>query len=375
MPTALERSRRLVLPEVIGWGRRAHPDRPALIFGQDERTHAALHERAERLATVLADAGVRGGDRVALLLHSGLEFPESLLACHVLGAVPVPVNFRLAPDEITYILRDAGAVALIADEASPDVPVDGLVLRPGPAYEDAIASADRHAEPAWLREEDPALMCYTSGTTGRPKGAVLTHGNLVASTLSWIHEMRAGPDDVWLSGQPLFHIGGINGPLPFLCLGATSIVTPSTGFDADGSLELMARHGVTMCIFVPTQWDDVCRSGRVAAVDRARLRVAMWGASPASRATLELMARTFPQAEIVSAYGQTEMAGATTLLKGADAVRKMGSVGRPMLGVELRVVDDDLRDVPDATVGEIVYRGPTVMAGYHDQPDASADAF
>ena len=105
------------------------------------------------------------------------------------------------------------------------------------------------------------------------------------------------------------------------------------------------------------------RAERVGALDRGRLRVAMWGASPAARATLELMAATFPQAEIVSAYGQTEMAGATTLLKGADAVRKMGSVGRPMLGVELRVVDDDLRDVPDGAVGEIVYRGPDRHGG------------
>jgi fatty-acyl-CoA synthase len=375
VPTALERSRRLVLPEVIGRGRRAHPERAALVFGEDERTHAALHERAERLATVLAQAGVRRGDRVALLLHNGLEFPESLLACHVLGAVPVPVNFRLAPDEIAYILRDAGAVALIAGEGSPGLPVDGLVLTPGPAYEDAIASADAHAEPTWLREEDPALMCYTSGTTGRPKGAVLTHGNLVASTLSWIHEMRAGADDVWLSGQPLFHIGGINGLLPFLTLGATRVVTPTTGLDPEAALERIERHGVTMFIFVPTQWDLLCRAERVARLDRRRLRVAMWGASPAPRATLELMATTFPEAEIVSAYGQTEMAGATTLLKGADAVRKRGSVGRPMLGVELRVVDDDLRDVPGGAVGEIVYRGPTVMAGYHDHPDASAEAF
>jgi fatty-acyl-CoA synthase len=270
--TALERSRRLVLPEVIGRGRRAHLDRAALVFGDAERTHAALHERAERLATVLAQAGVRRGDRVALLLHNGLEFPESLLACHAVGAVAVPVNFRLAPDEISYILRDAGAVALIAGEGSPSPAVDGLVLTTGRVYEDAIASADPHTETAALREDDPALMCYTSGTTGRPKGAVLTHGNLVASTLSWIHEMRAGQGDVWLSGQPLFHIGGINGLLPFLTLGATSIVTPTTGFDPEAALERIERHGVTMCIFVPTQWDLLCRSERVARLDRSRRR-------------------------------------------------------------------------------------------------------
>ena len=154
VPTALERSRRLVLPEVIGRGRRAHPERAALIFGEDERTHAALHERAQRLATVLAQAGVRRGNRVALLLHNGLEFPESLLACHVLGAVAVPVNFRLAADEIAYVLRDAGARVLIAGEGSPSLHVDGLVLKTGQGYEEAIASAEPHAQPAWLREED-----------------------------------------------------------------------------------------------------------------------------------------------------------------------------------------------------------------------------
>ena len=118
------------------------------MFGEHERTHAALHERAQRLAAVLAQAGVRRGGRVALLLHNGLEFPESLLACHLLGAVAVPVNFRLAPDEIAFILRDAGAVALIAADGSPTLPLDGLVLTTGQVYEDAIASADPHTEPA-----------------------------------------------------------------------------------------------------------------------------------------------------------------------------------------------------------------------------------
>ena len=130
-----------------------------------------------------------------------------------------------------------------------------------------------------------------------------------------------------------------------------------------------------MSIFVPTQWEALCRSPRVGTLDRRRLRVAMWGASPAPRPTLELMAATFPEAQIVSAYGQTEMSGATTLLKGADATRKMGSVGRTMIGVELRVVDDDLRDVDPGAVGEVAYRGPTVMAGYHADPAATAEAF
>lgn len=375
MQSPLERSRRLVLPELTGRAFRAHPHRPAVVFGDEVRTHAELHDRAARLASVLSAAGVEAGDRVALLLHNRIEFVEALLACHRLGAVAVPINFRLAPDEVEFVLADSGAVALIRDSAPSRASVAQTVLEVGSGYDEALACAPPHPEVAGVAEDDAALMCYTSGTTGRPKGAVLTHRNLVGSTLSWIHEMRAAEDDVWLSGQALFHIGGINGLLPFLVLGATVIITPTTNFDPEAMLRLIEAHRVTMCIFVPTQWAAICASDAVARIDPGRLRVAMWGASPAPRRTLEAMEQTFPHAAIVSAYGQTEMSGATTLLKGPDSTRKMGSVGRPMLGVELRLVDDELRDVPQGGIGEVVYRGPNVMAGYHGQPEATRDAF
>ena len=363
----------MVLPELTGRACRSRPDHPAVVFGDDVLTHAELHDRAARLASVLAAGGVQPGDRVALLLHNRIEFVEALLACHRLAAVAVPINFRLASDEIDYILGDSGAAALITDAADAGAEVR-MVLEVGPEYDAAVASAPPRPT-AELLDDDVALMGYTSGTTGRPKGALLTHRNLVASTLSWIHEMRAGQDDVWLSGQPLFHIGGINGLLPFLVLGATVIITPSTTFDPDAMLGLIEAHAVTMCIFVPTQWAAICASDAVLRVDPEQLRVAMWGASSAPRQILEAMERAFPRAAIVSAYGQTEMSGATTLLMGPDSTRKMGSVGQPMLGVELRVVDGDLSDVPADHVGEVVYRGPNVMAGYHAQPEATREAF
>jgi fatty-acyl-CoA synthase len=373
MRSALDESRRLVLPELTGRACRSRPDHPALVFGGQVLTHAELHDRAARLASVLSAGGVSPGDRVGLLLHNRIEFVEALLACHRMAAIAVPINFRLAPEEIDYILVDSGAVALITDTTrEADV---RMTLEIGPDYQAAVAAASPRRETPGLLDDDVALMCYTSGTTGRPKGALLTHANLVASTLSWIHEMRAGQDDVWLSGQPLFHIGGINGLLPFLVLGATVIITPSTTFDPEAMLGLIEARGVTMCIFVPTQWAAICASDSVTKVDPEQLRVAMWGASPAPRHTLEAMGYAFPRAAIVSAYGQTEMSGATTLLKGPDSTRKMGSVGRPMLGVELRVVDDDLREVPAGEVGEVVYRGPNVMAGYHERPEATRDAF
>jgi acyl-CoA synthetase (AMP-forming)/AMP-acid ligase II len=382
---SLDRTRALVVPEMVARAARLHAARRALVFRDETRTHAELDARAARLAAALRDRGVGPGDRVALLLHNGLEFVESFLAVHRIGACAVPVNFRLAREEIDYILADCGALALIA---GPELADDAVVLAatlpavrvhlataPGGSYEAALATTQPLAVPPAVAEGDAALICYTSGTTGRPKGAVLSHRSLVSSTLSWIHEMRAGLDDVWLSGQPLFHIGGINGLLPFLFLGATSVLTPTAGFDADATIDLIRRHEATMCIFVPTQWDAICAGEHVSGLDRSRLRVAMWGASPASLETLERMRATFPAAEIVSAYGQTEMAGATTLLKGRDATRKIGSVGKPMLGVELRLVDDGLVDVPDGAVGEVVYRGPTVMTAYHDDPAATAEAF
>jgi acyl-CoA synthetase (AMP-forming)/AMP-acid ligase II len=360
---------------------RRVPDKAALVFGADQRTYRQLDERAARVAAGLSARGVGHGDHVALLLHNGFGFVEALLACAKLGAIAVPVNFRLVGAEITYILDDCGAVGVITGEpllhlaadAARDARTVGFLVD---IDDDAAwAGAPERAPGAAVSERDVALLLYTSGTTGRPKGAMLSHRSLVLATLSWICEMRAGDDDVWLSGQPLFHIGGINGLLPFLTLGATVVLTPSTGFDPDHAVDLLERHAVSMCIFVPTQWDDVCPRVRARGLDPERLRAALWSASPATRATLEDLSRTFPKASIVSAYGQTEMAGATTLLKGPDALPKQGSVGRPMLGIDLRVVDDELADVPVGEIGEVVYQSPTVMRGYHGRPDATAEAF
>jgi acyl-CoA synthetase (AMP-forming)/AMP-acid ligase II len=379
--SGVEESRPLVLPAFLERTVRRLPDKDALVFEGERRTYAELDARARRLAAALAERGVGAGDRVAMLLHNGLEFVETLIACHKLGACAVPVNFRLVADEVRYVLADAEAVGIvsageldaIAAEAAAGVASVGFHL--GGDYEAALAATAPLEDPVPVAEDDPALVMYTSGTTGRPKGAVLTHRGLVASTLSWITEMQAGEEDVWLSGQPLFHIGGINGLLPFLFLGGTCVYTPTTGFDAGRAIALLEEHAVTMCIFVPTQWQQICDHPRMATMNRRRLRVAMWSASPASRPLLELMGATFPDAAIVSAYGQTEMSGATTLLKGPDATRKMGSVGKPMLGVDLRLVDDDGRDVAPGEVGEVVYRGPFVMAGYHGNEEATRDAF
>ncbi|HVX31619.1 MAG TPA: long-chain fatty acid--CoA ligase [Solirubrobacterales bacterium] len=375
MGSDLDRSRRLTVPELVARSARRDPGAPALACEGERRSFGELEERARRLAGALAARGVVPGDNVAMLQYNGIEFVEAFLAIQMLGACAVPVNFRLSREEVDYVLDDCGARLAIADqELAPRAgPVETLVV--GPAYEEALAEA-RPERPAHdLTGEDLAFLMYTSGTTGRPKGAMLSHQNLVVNTTNWLYEVGARPDDVWLSGLPLFHIGGLNGILPFLHLGALAVIEPSGGFDPALSIARLAEHDVSMCFFVPTQWQEICSHPDVGTVDRGRLRTAMWGASQAPLPTLELLAATFPSVEIVNAFGQTEMSSNTCFLRGEDAIRKMGSVGRPALGVEARIVDEDGADVPRGEVGEIVYRGPTVMLGYHGMPEATAEAF
>jgi fatty-acyl-CoA synthase len=385
----LSRSRRLVLGEILARSARREPDRTALVFGADELTFAELDTRVNRLANALADRGLRRGDHVAVLMYNSLEVVESFFACQKLGACPVPVNFRLARSELAYILADADAVAVLTDGELTSLALDataglsavrfvattGEAIAGSESYEELVATGSSAAPDVEVDEDDLAFLMYTSGTTGRPKGAMLTHQNLVTNTINWSTEMEAHAGDIWLSGLPLFHIGGVNGVLPFIYLAGTSIITPSTNFDPLESLELLERHRVTMCYFVPTQWQQICSLPEAAAVDTSLLRRALWGASQAPPSTLELLVRTFPSVGIVNAFGQTEMSSNTCFLKAEDTVRKMGSVGLPAVNVEVRIVDYDGVDVAIGEVGEIVYRGPTVMKGYYHQVEATQEAF
>ncbi len=375
MGSDLDRSRHLTVPELVARSARRDPGAPALACEGERRTFAELDERANRLAAALIDRGVRPGDRVAMLQYNGIEFVEAFLGIQKIGACAVPVNFRLSREEAAYVLEDCGAALAIADPELAPRAAGAETIVVGPDYEEALAAAAPARPDHEVRGEDLAFLMYTSGTTGRPKGAMLSHQNLVVNTTNWLYEVGARPGDVWLSGLPLFHIGGLNGVLPFLHLGALAVIEPSGGFDPALSIARLAAHDVSMCFFVPTQWQEICSHLDVAKLDSRRLRKAMWGASQAPLPTLELLAATFPAVEIVNAFGQTEMSSNTCFLRGEDAIRKMGSVGRPALGVEARIVDADGADVPQGEVGEIVYRGPTVMQGYHNKPEETAEAF
>jgi fatty-acyl-CoA synthase len=367
---------------------RRTPHAPAFSFEGSTRTYAVIDGRVNRLAGALRERGVGPGDRVAILALNAMEYVETLVGVARLGAISVPINFRYVDAEAHYVLSDSGARAMLvgaplealAAASSADTEVAtilswGAVGPRAESYEDALAAAT--PDPDWpeVPDGDAAFIMYTSGTTGRPKGAVLTHRNLLLHATSYLAQFGVPPDDrIWLAGSPLFHIAGVSSLISYLFLGGRTVLTPSGQFDARRTVELIARERVSACFFVPAQWQLICELD-LEMYDLSSLRRIVWGAAPASTTLIRRMIDSFPQAEVVTVFGQTECSPVTTVLRGEDALRKIGSVGTPMLNVETRIVDDAMNDVAVGEVGEIVCRGPTVMSEYWHKPAETSDAF
>lgn len=374
----------ITLSDVLTRHARVRPSHVAFVDSRRRCTFGELDGRVTRWADALSARGIGPGDRVAVLGLNSLEIVETWFAALRVGAIVVPVNFRLVADEVGYVLSDSGAAALMVDRALSGVaeraraaaPSVRTVLTIGPDCEEAIAAAPAQDIAVSVADEDPAFLVYTSGTTGFPKGAVLTHRNLYLHAFSSIATLgHRYDDDCWMAVAPLFHTAGISGMLPAFLTGGKVVITPSGGFDAETTIRTMADERVSSCFMTPTQWQSVCAMDDLAARDLSGLRRVWWGAAPASTTLLQKMIEAFPQAEVIAAFGQTECSPITCLLRGKDSIRKIGSVGTPMLNVEVRIVDEDMNDVAPGTVGEIVYLGPLVMKEYWNKPEETADAF
>ncbi len=366
------------------------PDATALRFLGHTTTWAELDHRVTALAGALSRRGVRFGDRVLILMLNRTEFVESFLAANRLGAIAVPVNFRMTPPEIAFLVKDCEAKVIIAEEVLAAVatavrdldPHLATVIVAGAAaedgvlgYDDLLAEEGGPVEAVDVPNDSPALIMYTSGTTGRPKGAVLTHTNLSGQAMTFLFTNGADiNNDVGFIGVPLFHIAGIGNMIIGLLLGLPTVVYPLGAFDPGALLDVLEAEKVTGIFLVPAQWQAVC-AAQHANPRKLRLRVLSWGAAPASDTLLRSMSETFPGCQILAAFGQTEMSPVTCMLLGDDAIRKLGSVGKVIPTVAARIVDDEMNDVEVGQVGEIVYRAPTLMEGYWNNPEATAEAF
>ncbi|OBK75548.1 long-chain fatty acid--CoA ligase [Mycobacterium sp. 1164985.4] len=362
-------------------------DRAALIDGARRITYAEFDSRTDRLAQALRASGVRKGDRVAALMINSAAFLETLFAAGKLGAVFVPISFRLAAPEVAYILGDSGAIAFLwsaqfsavarAACAGEEIKAKIRVVVGGEAhsgetdFEQLIGSGEDRPVDVDIVGSDLCCLPYTSGTTGRPKGAMLTHDNVFWNTINVVAAGRGLHEgDRTVTAAPLFHIGGLSvHTLPLIYVGGTNVLLP--GFRPEEALAAMARGRVTVQFLVPAMWAALMAVPGFASYDLSALELAVSAGAPCPLPVLEYFQdRGVPFQE---SFGLTETGGVTLL--DADHVKeKSGSVGRPLFHVQTRIVDEQDRDVVTDTVGEVVVRGPAVFAGYWQKPEATAEA-
>lgn len=365
------------------------PDEVAFRFRGADTTWRGFYERSQKFADALARRGVGFGDRVLILALNYPEYLEAVFGINTLGAIAVPVNFRLTPPEVAYIVGDSGAKAVVTDTVlqplatAVQAQADGLehcfVIGGSSGdgvvgFEDALAEAGEPHTPLDIPEDTPCLIMYTSGTTGSPKGAVLSYGNMNAQALTCIRAMALDQESIGFCTSPLFHIAGLGSLAPAFMLGTKTVLHPLGAFDATEFLDAVEAEQATTAFCVPAQWQLICDEPTVKQRKLA-LKALSWGAAPASDTVLKAMADSFPDAFNVAVFGQTEMSPITCVLEGKDAIRKLGSVGKVIPTIQARIVDDEMNDVAPGEVGEIVYRGPTMMSGYWNKPEATADAF
>lgn len=355
-------------------------DKVAFVSGERTWTYGEFDDRANRLANQLRDRfGVRRGDRIAAVVPTSVECLEILFAVAKLGAVFTPINVRLTASEIGYVLADLGAQLLFVHGAftqaaaavnEPGVRVRDVVAL-GAEYDDLVATADPDPLPALTDRHDVAVIMYTSGTTGRPKGAMITHENLRANAAAVTSAFGLRSCDVTVTALPMFHIGGLGlYTLPFIYVGAMNVIMPS--FDPVAVLDAVVAHRATQLLLVPTMWQAVMGVPDLERYDLSSLDCALTSGAPAPVSVLDFLARSgIPFRE---GFGMTECAPSIALLDSEHVREKAGSIGRPLFGIDTRLVDDLDRDVPVGTVGELLVRADNVFAGYWMRPEETSHA-
>ena len=358
---------------------RKTPHRTALIHGDTTFTYAELHTRVTRLAHALRARGIRRGDRVAYLGPNHPSYLETLFAAGSLGAVFVPLNTRLAGPEIGYQLSDSGARALVYGPSHAGL-VAGLpgstdvrtYVEVGAEYERLLAESAAEPIDEPVTADDTCIIMYTSGTTGRPKGAMLTHGNLTWNAINVLVDTDLIADERALVSAPLFHTAGLNMlTLPVLLKGGTCVLVEA--FEPHATFDLIEQHRITFMFGVPTMFEQVARHPRWADADLSSLRILTCGGSPVSTpliAAYQERGLTFLQG-----YGMTEASPGTLFLDAEHAISKAGSAGVPHFFSDVRVVRPDLAPVDVGETGEVVLRGPHVMPGYWGLPEETAASF
>ena len=371
-----------LLGDLLAHWAREKPDGPALTFGDVTRTWGEFDERVRRLSGALAEAGIGKGDRVAFVDKNHPACLETTFAAAGLGAANAVVNWRLSGDELAYVLADSGARVIFvgaelmsAVEAIRDrLPAaERLIVVGGEVDEFEAFLAAEPVDGADVEEDDPALILYTSGTTGFPKGAVLTHRGMLAHGLTVGTAFPLEPGDVSLVAMPLFHVGGSCYAVVGFLSGELTYMTREP--DA-ASLAGGLAAGVTHAFLVPAVVAGIVQAGEQALKAFSRFKYLSYGASPMPLPVLRTVLAAWPEMKFVQVYGMTELSGAVTALlpeahRDTTRPERLASAGTALSGVELRIVDPVTLE--EAELGEVWIRTDQRMAGYFGKPEATAE--
>ncbi|WP_019057890.1 acyl-CoA synthetase [Streptomyces prunicolor] len=356
---------------------RRTPARVAVDYGERSWTYEELDDAVSRAASVLLDQGLAPGDRVGSYGHNSDAYLIGFLACARAGLVHVPVNQNLTGDDLAYIVGQSGSTLVLTDpDLAGQLPdeVRTLPLRNADgSLLDRLASATPYDGPE-PRTDDLVQLLYTSGTTALPKGAMMTHRALVHEYLSAITALDLSAGDRPVHSLPLYHSAQLHVfLLPYLAVGATNIILDAP--DGDRLFDLIEAGRADSLFAPPTVWIGLANRPDFGTRDLSGLRKAYYGASIMPVPVLERLRERLPKLAFYNCFGQSEIGPLATVLGPDEHKGRLDSCGRPVLFVDARVVDEDGKDVPDGTSGEIVYRSPQLCEGYWDKPEETAAAF
>lgn len=339
-------------------------------------TYAALDEAVGKGAAFLSAQGLEAGDRLAVLCHNGATFFELLFACARAGIILVPLNWRQPPAELAPILADCAAKLLLADEATAELAANLSGAVPVMSFADyeagRSATSAASAPPAPWETDRVWYLLYTSGTTGKPKAVIQTPGMALANAINIQQATGLGAGDDTLNFLPLFHTAGINlHALPVFIAGGTSRIIPK--FDPDVVIDLIAQGRLSLFFGVPAIYQAISLHPAFGTTDFSRVR--HWGCGGAPISEPLLRAFLARGVTICNGMGMTETGPTVFLMDPTKAAEKIGSVGKPQLLAEVRLVDFRDRDVAPGEAGELLFRGPGITPGYFNNPEATAKAF
>lgn len=361
---------------------RRHQNKVALIFGDRQMTYHELNERANRMANAFLHKGLKPGERVALLLPNGLSMAEAYFGLAKAGIIGVPLNLRWQPGEIMYAIGDAKVSMILADkELAPmltpltgGMPVYYTGGYVGDKDWDTICGEESSLTPdVAVREEDPWVIVYTSGTTGRPKGAVRSHYSNVIIALSLVSELGITPHDVGFAILPMFHVNSMWFVTLSMAVGATCVIYPHRAFHPQHVIQEMNQHKVTYSMFVPSLLTFLADAVEQGKIDPTSLKVMMTSSAPLDSTLRDRIIQGFPHVDLYDLYGSTEYGAATLMHHQLGGI--VGSVGYPAIGQEIRILDDKGESVPPGEVGEVYIRGPSLMTEYWQNPEATRESF